>query len=109
MRGRAHTARTTLLAIRSHSALRASQAREVLALRRCNYYGVVMSRPKTSHKTRTTTAVRFPEELYEQLRQAADERDLSVNYLVVKAVEEFLERLIPADELRLTRPERQAS
>ncbi len=50
-----------------------------------------------------TTAIRFPEHMHEQLRIAADERDLSVNFLVVKAVEEFLERLIPAQELRLTR------
>lgn len=54
-------------------------------------------------KARTTTAIRFPDEVHEQLRVAADERDLSINYLVVKAVEEFLDRLIPANELRLTR------
>jgi predicted transcriptional regulator len=52
---------------------------------------------------RTTTAIRFPHELVEQLRTAADDRDLSVNYLVVRAVEDFLRRLIPADEFRLTR------
>ena len=54
-------------------------------------------------KQRTTTAIRFPEELHERLRKAADERDLSINFLVVKAVEEFLENLVPANELRLTR------
>ena len=54
-------------------------------------------------KDRTVTAIRFPEELHARLRDAADDRDLSVNFLVVKAVEEFLERLIPAKELRLTR------
>jgi predicted HicB family RNase H-like nuclease len=54
-------------------------------------------------KQRVTTALRFPADLHERLRAAAEERDLSVNYLVVKAVEEFLDRLIPADELRLTR------
>ena len=52
---------------------------------------------------RTATAVRFPAELHERLQAAAVERDLSINYLVVRAVEEFLPRLIPADELRLTR------
>jgi len=59
----------------------------------------------TTHasKQRTATAIRFPGELHEQLRQAADERDLSINYLVVKAVEQFLPQLIPADELTLTR------
>ena len=54
-------------------------------------------------KQRTATAIRFPEELHEQLVQAAEERDLSVNYLVVKAVQDFLPRLIPAEELTLTR------
>jgi hypothetical protein len=44
-----------------------------------------------------------PEELHDRLRAAAEERDFSVNFMVVKAVEEFLDRLIPADQLRLTR------
>jgi predicted HicB family RNase H-like nuclease len=56
-------------------------------------------------RSRTTTAIRFPPELHEQLRVAAGERDLSINYLVVRAVQDFLPRLIPADELRLTRDE----
>jgi predicted transcriptional regulator len=54
-------------------------------------------------KSRTTTAIRFPDALHDRLKQAADERDLSINFLVVKAVEDFLERLLPADEFRLTR------
>ncbi len=54
-------------------------------------------------KPRTTTAIRFPEQTHERLRQAAEERDLSINFLVVKAVEDFLDHLIPADEIRLTR------
>ena len=54
-------------------------------------------------KARTTTAIRFPDELHEQLRIAAEERDLSINYLVVKAVEDFLPRLVPSDEFRLTK------
>ena len=53
-------------------------------------------------KARTTTAIRFPAALHEQLRVAAAERDLAMNYLVVKAVEDFLPRLKPADEF-LTR------
>jgi len=64
-----------------------------------------MSQQATHSKSeRTVTAIRFPDEMYACLREAADERGLSMNYLVVKAVEEFLERLIPAQELRLTRP-----
>ncbi len=54
-------------------------------------------------KDRTATAIRFPDDVHERLRIAADERDLSINYLVVKAVEDFLTRLIPANELKLTR------
>ena len=54
-------------------------------------------------KGRTTTAVRLPEELHDQLRRAADERGFSVNFMVTKAVEDFIRRLIPADELKLTR------
>lgn len=55
-------------------------------------------------KARTATAIRFPENLHDELVQAAEERELSVNFLVVKAVKDFLPRLIPADELTLTRP-----
>ncbi len=54
-------------------------------------------------KARTTTAVRLPEELHGELRLAADQRGFSVNFMVVKAVEDFLKRLIPAEELKLTR------
>ena len=56
-----------------------------------------------AQKRRTPTAVRLPEQLHDRLRTAADERGLSINFLVTKAVEDFLDRLIPADELRLTR------
>jgi predicted transcriptional regulator len=56
-----------------------------------------------SPKSRTTTAIRFPDPLHERLKEAADERDLSINFLVVKAVEDFLDRLVPAEEFRLTR------
>jgi predicted HicB family RNase H-like nuclease len=53
----------------------------------------------------SATAIRFPPDLHAELKQAADERYLSINFLVVAAVREFLPRLIPADELRLTRRE----
>lgn len=52
---------------------------------------------------RSATAIRFPAEMHERLRHASDEHGLPVNYLVVKAVEEFLENLLPPAELRLTR------
>jgi predicted HicB family RNase H-like nuclease len=75
----------------------------------CNYNDVIMTskkqpvRSSDPTKARTVTAIRLPIPLHERLRDAADDRDLSVNFLVVKALEEFLDRLIPADELRLTR------
>jgi predicted HicB family RNase H-like nuclease len=60
-----------------------------------------MSRPDR-HK-RTATAVRFDPDVHQRLTAAAEERDLSMNWLVNRAVREFLEHLIPDDELMLTR------
>jgi hypothetical protein len=58
-----------------------------------------------STNERSATAIRFPVWMHEQLRKASDAHGLPVNYLVVKAVEEFLENLLPPAELRLTRRE----
>ncbi len=55
-------------------------------------------------KKRTATAIRFPEELHDELVRAAAERNLSVNFLVTEAVRDFLPRLIPAEEFTLARP-----
>ena len=57
----------------------------------------------TTPRKRTATAIRFPNDLHDQLVEAAAERDLSVNYLVTQAVKDFLPKLIPADEFSLTR------
>lgn len=57
----------------------------------------------TSRPTKSATAIRFPAEVHDRLKAAAEERQFSINFMVVKAVEEFLDRLIPASELRLTR------
>lgn len=54
-------------------------------------------------KPRTTTAIRFSPELHELLAAEAEARDVSMNWLVNKAVEDYLARLIPADEMRWTR------
>jgi predicted HicB family RNase H-like nuclease len=61
-----------------------------------------MATQKQTKDQRTATAVRFPEQLHEELVRAAEERDLSVNYIVVRAVQDFLPRLIPANEFKLT-------
>lgn len=52
---------------------------------------------------RVNTAVRFSPEVHNRLVEAAEERDLSVNYLINRAVEDFLDRLIPVSEFKLTR------
>lgn len=62
-----------------------------------------MSRPKTHKTKRTSTAIRFPDHIHQRLIEAAAEWELSVNWLVNRAVADFLDRLIPANELRLTR------
>jgi hypothetical protein len=49
-----------------------------------------MARPTVYEEQRVTTAIRLPESLHSQLRETARERDVSVNYLVVRAVERYL-------------------
>lgn len=57
-----------------------------------------MARPRVYEEPRVTTAVRIPESLHGRLRGAAEERDVSVNLLVVKAIDAYLARLVPADD-----------
>lgn len=60
--------------------------------------------PRRKPKESTTAmTLRVPDALYEKLSQAAGDRHFSRSYLVLKAVEDFLPRLIPADELKMTR------
>jgi predicted DNA-binding protein len=56
-----------------------------------------------TRKSRMTTAIRFPEDLHERLRQAADSFGLPINFIVVKAMEEFLDRMIDPADFRLTK------
>ena len=56
-----------------------------------------MARPRIYDK-RITTAVRLPEGIHERLKEAADERDVSVNYLITKALDDYLGRLVPAKD-----------
>ena len=67
-----------------------------------------MPRPKVHPDDRVTTAVRLPPELHDRLRRAAEERQVAVNYIMVKSLEDYLDRLIPIDQLELTRPKRGA-
>lgn len=54
-----------------------------------------MPRPKKFQDKRITTAVRLPEALHQRLQQTADERDTSINHLLVKAAELYLRHLPP--------------
>lgn len=58
---------------------------------------VVTGRPSLGD--RVATAVRLPVDLHNRLIGAADERDVSVNYLVVKAVARYLDDLVPLNEV----------
>lgn len=53
-------------------------------------------------------SLRVPTELHERLVEAAQERLVSVNWLAVKAISDFMDRLIPVDELALTRERKDA-
>jgi predicted transcriptional regulator len=56
-----------------------------------------MSRPKVYDEPRVATAIRLPTSLHEELQSAASARDVSVNFLVTRAVSTFLAQLPPAD------------
>jgi hypothetical protein len=56
-----------------------------------------MARPKVYEEQRITTAVRLPESTHGKLREAARERDVSVNYLIVRAVDRYLGSLPSPD------------
>jgi hypothetical protein len=43
--------------------------------------------------------VRLPADLHAELQRQAGERDVSVNYLITRAVQHYLQRLGPADPL----------
>ncbi len=45
---------------------------------------------RTSSEKRVATAVRLPEGLHEELQRQAELRDVSVNFLVVRAVTQYL-------------------
>src|SRR5262249_8086932 len=48
---------------------------------------------------RVVTAVRLPEHLHAELQRQSKERDVSVNFLITRAVEHYLRQLSPADPL----------
>jgi predicted transcriptional regulator len=52
-----------------------------------------MARPRNYEEKRIATAVRLPESIYRRLHEAASDRDVSANLLVIRAVSEFLDQL----------------
>lgn len=57
-----------------------------------------MARPRMYSEPRIPTAVRLPEPVHQRLRDVARERTVSVNLLITRAVEDYLERLPPLEE-----------
>lgn len=53
---------------------------------------------------KVSTGYSLPVDLHTELREAAKARGVSASYLVQKAVEDYLPRLIPVEELTLVRP-----
>lgn len=57
-------------------------------------------------EARTATAIRFPEDLHEELAAAAEARGVSINRIVVEAVRHALPLLRPVEDFtRLIRDE----
>lgn len=48
---------------------------------------------------RVSTAVRLPADVHAELRERAEEREVSINFLVTRAVIHYLKALGPADPL----------
>jgi len=44
--------------------------------------------------------------LHERVQREAEERQVSVNYIVVRAIERYLDCMVPVAELQLERDER---
>ena len=59
-------------------------------------------RPR-SNDERVGVTLRLPADLRDRISEAALERDVSMNWLASRAFEEFLDRLIPADEIKWTK------
>ena len=65
-----------------------------------------MPRPRVYDEPRVATAVRLPKQLHERVQREAEERQVSVNYIVVRAIERYLDCMVPVAELQLERDER---
>jgi hypothetical protein len=57
-----------------------------------------MARPKLYEENRIPTAVRIPESLHRRLQLTAAEREISVNLLIIRAIERHLDLLAPLED-----------
>ena len=62
-----------------------------------------MARPKLYEERRVPTAVRIPESLHRQLQEVAEEREISVNFLIIRAIKKHLEQLPSIDDVATDR------
>lgn len=62
-----------------------------------------MGRPRIYDEPRVATAIRLPASLRDELQAAAAERDVSVNFLVTRAVLDYLQRPPPIDPVEALR------
>lgn len=56
-------------------------------------------RPRSSSEPRVSVTARFIESEHETLRRTCEERDISVNLLITKAVKVYIDQLPPLDEV----------
>jgi predicted HicB family RNase H-like nuclease len=56
-----------------------------------------VARPRLYEEPRICTAVRLPESLHDELLRAAAARDVSMNFLVTRAIADYLRRLPDPD------------
>ncbi len=64
-----------------------------------------MSRPRTYDEERVGSNYRLPRSLHERLKAEAEDREVSVNLLIERAISDYLERLLPLDQLLATAAE----
>lgn len=62
-----------------------------------------MGRPRLYTEPRISTGLRLTESMHTEMANAAHDRDLPMNRLIEVALRDFLDRLIPVSELKLTR------
>jgi len=62
-----------------------------------------VAKEQDRHTAGNVHQIRFPQELSDRLRKASEDHSVAVNWLVNKAVREFLDSLLPPEEIKWTR------